>query len=199
MKIQHRLRIDRIRSRSLPAFRKAHPDADGHETTILEDIENERKRQQNKRHEIHNGNACTLFKLFNENLVDEVKFVDGEYVEADFDPKATHRLVGTSWNTEPTPNMPNPRYALSVCAVPLKPKLHQTGLVIRKPIPRDAVPYKTSGSVGGKRNVLRMLLTITKAKLAPTLLLKMTSAECDQLYQQITRASRLLLFKKYLS
>ena len=193
-----RLRLNRILHRNLNSFRKQHPEL-SKEPSVEEDARRTSEEFIHRLNEVHESDGVSLLDLFNVGLVDFVNLRSGHYRAVDWPKQATHKLVGTSWNNEPTRAMPNPRFALSVCAMPLRPHHYAPALSTRRVISIKETLYTVSARIEGKRNVLRTLLTQAQAKLPLRVLLRMTSKECDLLYQQLVRANRMLILKKALS
>lgn len=186
-----RLRLDRIAHRRIAEVRKKEASAAPVKDECIRD---ESQRQIQKRiHSLEEEKrvfGTNLVTLFNEELVDFVRKVDDTTYEAvEWPSQATHQLVPTSWNKEDKhPNAP--KLALSVCAVPLRRRVRQTAVVVRKPFPKGAPAYVPSKSVTARRNILRFLVVAMKAKVAPTVLDKMNSTELNLFYQALIRASR---------
>lgn len=194
-----RLRLDRVLSRSLAEVRReerAHPP---HIPTIVEESTAEINDRIKHLREVHVTDSTSLLYLYNVQRVDFVHLHDNHYVPVDWPKQATHRLRPTSWNTEPTRSMPNPTWALSVCTIPLRPRVHRSSIQIRHPIPRQGSVYLSASGLAGKRAVLLQLLIAMKAKVPVRVIPRLTLAECDLLYQQLARASRLLLLHRHLS
>lgn len=112
---------------------------------------------------------------------------------------ATHSLICTAWNTMPKGSsrqalrdrktLPD-GYALSVCAVPLKPLSDRTSVRLAKPIAELPV-YERRGTLAGKRAVLSVMVeshgTPTKMR---RLIAKLGNEHCDRLYKSLLRANR---------
>jgi hypothetical protein len=182
MKHTPRLRLNRIATAS-------------HRTKPIERVTSIEEDVQQYKRGLHVDPAVpfgtNLVILFNKEYVDFVRKEGVNYIPVEWPGQATHKLVPTSWNNKPTRAMPISSYALSVCAQPMKIRHKQTGLIIRKCIPKFGPAWKVTYEIGGKRNVLRFLIHATKAKVPKRAIDKLTSEECDQLYNQIVRASRL--------
>lgn len=188
MAAKPRLRLERVVTRRNKVL-TVHTEAVG--TSVKDEAVEMQREHHAKMHAPANGNETSLLDLFNGRLhVEFVKQVGNTYVPVEWPKQATHRLVATSWNTEPGKTHMPLDYALSVCAVPLRPKLAQSSVVIRKCMPKGVPVYKIDGPVEGKQTVLRFIIIATKAKVQLRAVPKLTSAECDILYQGIVRASR---------
>lgn len=135
--------------------------------------------------------GTSLLRLFNDELVDHVRQTgDNTYVPV-FSPKlATHQLVGTAWHKDSQKrDIVDHGFAIAVVAKPLRPKLRQTTLVVKKAIPSTAPVYRQDGELRGKRGVILWLVQATKAKVHLRVIAKMSEADCDLTYQRIRRAS----------
>lgn len=132
-----------------------------------------------------------LLHLFNRRMVDHVRqTAPNTYVPVFLPKMATHILKGTLWNKDAKKNeIMEHGYALAVVAVPIKPRVRQTSLVIRKAIPKGAPVYRHVGELRGKRGVLRWMVEATKAKVHLRALVKYNDTECDELYERLKRAS----------
>lgn len=140
------------------------------------------------------GESTSLLDLFNRDFVEFVKWTGTGYAPVEWQHQATHQLVATVWNKEPTPNCPKGLFALSVVANPLKPKLAATTMTIKRVIPKGAPVYKLTGKLNGKRGVLLWLVKATGASFHRRLITKMNVDECDLLYRNIHRADLHLKF-----
>lgn len=140
----------------------------------------------------------SLLEMFNTHLVDFVRQEGDKYIPLEWPGRATHQLVPTLWNKEPTPNTPASEvYALSVCANPLRIRHVRTELTVKKLFPKRPPIYKVDAEVSGKRNVLKFLIV---AMGAPLKLKKSVedydTDDCDLLYNRLIRASRALQERK---
>lgn len=180
-----RLRLERVAarpSRNVEKSTPTNPDAD--DGLHLKDEAARVLAVRMQRLTAHSGDSSNLFELFHVQFVDFVKFDGERYVPVEWRHEATHQLYGSG---------------VGVCAFALRPRLKKTNLKITHALPKSAPAYKPAASVGSKRNVLRFLVTATKARVPLRALPKLSSSECDLLYLNIIRASKLLKFRHALS
>ncbi len=169
---------------------EAPTETNGKQTLIQESVETQRVHVAKMKH--CGSYGTDLLKLFNVELVDHVKQTGPNTYVPVFSPKnATHELIGTAWMKDKIrkQEIMEHGYAVSVVASPMRPKLRQTSLVVKKPIPSTAPVYRQDGELRGKRGVILWLVQATKAKIHLRTIPKMTEAECDLAYLRIRRAS----------
>lgn len=187
------LRLDKIKVRKAKIVRQKQAASERPETSVKEDAVVASERQHRARQAQGQTFGTHLLELFNVQLVDFVRFEgDGIYIPVDFSGQATHKLVPTLWNKDDDSLGIAIGDAMSVCAEPLHVNLGRTGLIVRKRFPKKPPVYHLLGHVRGKQNVLRFLCEAMRAKIAKSLIAKMDSEECDLLYKNLIRASRLL-------
>jgi len=146
---------------------------------------------------------ASLIHLFNVEHVDFVRKNGDDYDPVEWPKFATHSLRPTRWNTDKE-HKPNSRgklvkpdgYALSVCAEPMKIRFHRTTLKVKRRFPDGktaAAPvYKKAAPVESKRSVLAFLVDYMGAPAKfRRLLRRFNDADCDKLYNNLIRASRI--------
>jgi len=187
-----RLRIDRIKKRS---WVKANNEDDV-SSVHQQGLRAMEERIKNSRRVPPEINSSFL-DLYNVHLIEFVrKMDDGSFKACHFPKKATHRLEATSWNKEPTVNFKSKAWACSVCAIPINAYLRPTNIKVKKPFPSNITAYNSKGAIVGKRNVLLYVIKAMEAKVNKVAVSKMLHEECDQLYRNLIRASRILAQRK---
>lgn len=186
-----RLRLDRIRERiSTPGDVESLSIKD---QAVL-DMREHRAKTTNHREEF----GDSLLYLFNNEKVDFVRKEGSRWIPMILPQKATHRLISTASIKDSERTLATPRrvkFASSVCAIPLKRKMPQTGVKITRPFPKQTIVYKKTSSIKAKRNVLRFLVERMRAKVQLLALRKMNNDECDKLYSALKRANLILRCK----
>jgi hypothetical protein len=145
-----------------------------------------------------NGSRGTVsfLTMFNDQLVDFVYYDSekDEYRAVEWESEATHQLIPTAWNKEPNPYTPSKMFALSVCAKPLRPRLKQTNIKIKKLFPKKGPTYKLTASLNGKQSVLKYIVIAMRAKVKLSIIPRLSNKECDLLYRNLKRASLIKRF-----
>lgn len=142
--------------------------------------------------------GTNLLHLFNVDFVDHVQKTGANLYRPVFLPsKATHVLVGTSWERDRNKQeICTNGFALSVVARPLRPRLRQSSIELKCAIPSTAPVYRSEGPIEGKRGVLYWIITASMRPRAGGKLKKeirlMDHPECDQIYVRLRRASLVL-------
>lgn len=144
--------------------------------------------------------GISLLELYNIQLVDFIRVrKDGRVEAVHMEGQATHQLIPTAENKFPPSKdrrdhlwKPGQEgYALAVCLEPLRPRLKASPLKIKHRFPRKAPAYSPQAGIVGKRAVLRVIVKKTGVTGILPKLKRFSSGDCDHLYDQLIRASRI--------